>query len=74
MLLFREALFKESGPSTGIARRGEGEGGFNPCPNIFEHFLWSSIFGQNAKRGGGVKAMPKDLEHFKSFFYIVEFY
>ena len=63
-------IFKKNGLNRGIARKGKG--GFNPCPNVLEHFLWTFIFWQNAK-GGGVKAMTKDFEHFKKF-YIAEFH
>jgi hypothetical protein len=60
----------KSGLNTGIARKG---GGFNPCPNVFGALFYGPLYLGKMPKGGGVKAMPKDLEHFKMF-YTVEFH
>ena len=69
--LVREAIsFKEQSK---YGHCPEGEKGFQPLLKFLSStILWTFIFGKNGKREGGVKAMPKDLEHFKGF-NIVEF-
>ena len=45
----------------------EGVGGSTLAQTFLGHFFIELYIWQHAKRGGGVKALPKDLDHFKRF-------
>ena len=58
----REAIFLKKQSKYGHSP--EGGGGFNPCPNVLEHFFLGALYLGKMPKGGGVKLLPKDLEHF----------
>ena len=66
----REAYFFFYGLNTDIAQKG---GGVQPLPKCFWSTFYRSLYLGKCQKVGGVKAMPKDLEHFK-WFNIVEFH